>query len=67
MTAYTIAARANAALLAAEAGALTCAKPTDTLFDCLGRGAGSAGRVTDEAARSVEYAYETRGDRGIFS
>ncbi|HIT44969.1 MAG TPA: hypothetical protein IAC28_02625 [Candidatus Aphodovivens excrementavium] len=64
MTAYTIAARANATLLAAEAGSPARSRLTDALFERLGWGAGSAGKVAEDAPRTVEYAYERHDARG---
>ena len=63
VTAYAIAARANAALLAYEAGSPARAKLTDALFERLGRGTGSAGSVVEDVPRSVEYAYERHDAR----
>lgn len=64
MTAYTIAARANATLLATEAGSPVRSRLTDALFERLGWGAGSAGKVAKDVPRAVEYAYERHDARG---
>lgn len=59
LTSYAIAARANAALLADEAGVPVFRKMADELHDRLGIGAGSAGRTANDAPRAIERAYES--------
>lgn len=63
VTAYAIAARANAALLAAETGSPACVRLTEALLERLGWGAGSAGSIVEDAPRVVEYAYERHDAR----
>ena len=59
-TAYAIEARANALLLASEVGAPARTRLTGALFERFGWGAGSAGRVADDAPHPVRHAYEAR-------
>lgn len=59
LTSYAIAAHANAALLADEAGVPVFRKMADELHDRLGIGAGSAGRTANDAPRVIEHAYES--------
>lgn len=63
MTAYAIAAKANAALLADEAGVPILVKIADALRDRLGIGAGAAGSAANETPRVIEHAYEAHSTR----